>query len=125
MSKAVAFATVTLPALGAEFAMTRPRFAISGNVHRILNQAVAAECPELCDRTDTSRSAYVPVKYRQVGRFLVAIASVDYLSHSHRNRELRSIRESHQDFFPELGVFIDRQFGNELADDFWEFKFWI
>jgi len=43
----------------------------------------------------------------------------------HRNRELRAIRESHQDFFPELGVFINRQFGNELADNFWKFKFWI
>ena len=65
------------------------------------------------------------MKYRQVRRFLVAITSVDYLSHSHRNRELRAIRESHEDFFPELGVFRNRQFGDELADNFWKLKFWI
>jgi len=79
----------------------------------------------LCDRTDKSRSPCLPVKYRQVWRFLVAITSVDYLPHSHRNRELCAIRESHQDFFPGLGVFINRQFSNELADNFWKFKFWI
>ena len=62
---------------------------------------------------------------KQIGGFLIAITSVDYLPHANRNRELRAIRESHQDFFPELGVFINRQFGNEFADNFWEFKFWI
>ena len=75
--------------------------------------------------SQTSGSACLPVEYRQVRRFLVAITSVDYLSHANRNRELRAIRESHQDFFPEPGVFVNRQFSNEFAGDFWEFKFWI
>lgn len=90
---------------------------------RLLNSFPTLQAPGLL--RGEIRLVYLPVRKREIRSFFIAVASVDHLTNANRNRELRSVRESHQDFFPELGAFINRQFGNELADNLWEFKFWI